>query len=91
MRHHSPNRKSATRYINHRLAEMEIDGLLDWHGEYRNGQKVYVTTDAGFYALGQLETRRTEADEVGRRLSNDFVRRFLQDAVRRYNDLHGNR
>ena len=86
MRHHSPNRKSVTRY---QLAEMEKDGLLDWHGEYRNGQKVYVRTDAAIYALDQLETRRTEADEVGQRLSHSFERRFLQDAVRRYNDLHG--
>jgi len=78
-----------TRYINHLLAEMESDGLIDWHGKYQNGQRVYIPTEAGIFALGQLIALRSRTDQIGHDLDDRFVRRFLQDAVREYHDIDG--
>jgi DNA-binding PadR family transcriptional regulator len=44
------------------LQELKDEGLIEWNGEFRNGQKVYVITMKGIVRARQMET---EGDSDG--------------------------
>ena len=72
-------RPKATRYLEHRLFEMEKEGILESTGEVRDRQKVYRMTDAGRHAYTKLNT-----EFPNQNLDREFVKIFVQEAMREY-------
>jgi DNA-binding PadR family transcriptional regulator len=51
-------------HIRQAMRELIDEGLIEWTGEYRDGQKVWRITDKGVAAADSMKKETNEAEDV---------------------------